>query len=110
MKKTLLIDLDGVLNTYDGDYNQDIIPPLAQGAREFLELLARDFCIKIFTTRELKLAQNWININRLNDFIDEVTNEKKPAWLILDDRAITFNGNYSEIYRKIMNFKVWYKN
>ena len=27
-KKTILIDLDGILNTYTGGFNEDFIPPL----------------------------------------------------------------------------------
>ena len=109
-KKVLLIDLDGVLNTYTGEYKNNFIPPLAQGARDFLELLSKDFSVKIFTSREIKLTKEWVQNNKLDNLVDEVTNEKVPAWLILDDRALTFNGNYSDIYEKIINFKVWYKN
>ena len=34
--KTILLDLDGVLNTYNGKYEENIIPPLKTGAEEFL--------------------------------------------------------------------------
>ena len=37
MPKTLLIDLDGVLNTYDGNYSESEIAPPRDGVKEFLE-------------------------------------------------------------------------
>ena len=42
-KKTILIDLDGVLNDYVGNYDKDFIPPIKFGAKEFL----RDFIKKL---------------------------------------------------------------
>ena len=38
-KKTILIDLDGVLNTYTGDFDENIIPPIKEGAYEFIKKL-----------------------------------------------------------------------
>ena len=44
-----------------------------------------------------------------NNFNDEITNVKKPAYLIIDDRCINFNGDYEDLLIKIETFKVWYK-
>ena len=49
LKKRLLIDLDGVLNTYTGNYIPDYIPPIADGAREFLEELHQEFELVLFS-------------------------------------------------------------
>ncbi len=51
MKKTLLIDLDGVLNEYKGNFDKGYIPPIKEGAKDFLKELSKDYEIKIFTTR-----------------------------------------------------------
>ncbi len=107
-KKTLLIDLDGVLNTYHGDYNNDFIPPIRDGAKELLEKLYLEYEIKLFTSRNKLLACKWIIENDLDKFITDVTSEKQPAFLYIDDRAISFNGNYSKLFEDIKNFKVWY--
>ena len=40
MKKTILIDLDGVLNTYTGNFDKDFIPPIKEGAFDFLKNLS----------------------------------------------------------------------
>lgn len=108
-KKTLLIDLDGVLNTYTGGFQQNVIPPIREGAKEFLIELYADFDLKLFTTRDMQLAQKWLYDNDLNYLFSEITNVKKPAWLIIDDRCLTFNGDYNKLISNISKFKPWYK-
>ena len=109
-KRTILIDLDGVLNNYTGGYQEDYIPEIKDGAREFIKSLYNEgFDLKLFTTRPSDLAQKWLENNKLSEYFSETTNIKKTAWLIIDDRCINFNGNYSETKTKITNFKPWYK-
>ena len=108
-KKTILIDLDGVLNQYKGEYNPDFIPPIKAGAYEFLEKLHKKYELKIFTTRDKKLAYKWFNDNDLTQFVKEITNIKVPAWLIIDDRCLQFIGDYEKILGEIEKFKPWYK-
>jgi len=38
-KKILLIDLDGVLNIYVGHFDEENIPPISDGAYEFIKKL-----------------------------------------------------------------------
>lgn len=41
--------------------------------------------------------------------VDDITDEKPPAVVIIDDRAITFDGKTEGLLEKIRNFKPWYK-
>lgn len=108
MKKTILIDLDGVLNTYTGNYDENFIPTIKEGAAEFIKELSNNYIIKIFTTRNLLLTSEWLINNDLRQYVSDVTNIKVPSYLIIDDRSIKFNGNYNDLKEKINNFKVWY--
>lgn len=108
-KKKILLDLDGVLNTYTGNYNTDYIPPIKDGAVEFLQRLSHNFEIKIFTVRDIELAEKWVKENNIQLYISGVTNTKEPAWLIADDRCVCFNGCYDKLLADIANFKVWHK-
>ncbi len=103
--KTILIDLDGVLNTYDGNYDEKFIPPVKEGAIDFIKELSKKFKVKIFTSRNQLLASQWIINNNLESYVDDVTNIKVPSYLIIDDRCIHFNGNYREILDKIYGFR-----
>ena len=108
--RTLLIDLDGVLNTYTGNFNPDFIPPVKEGAKEFLtNLVDNNYEIKIFTTRDKSLAQKWLEENQLSQFVSKVTNTKDPAFLIIDDRCLTFNGDYQNTLAEIRKFLPWFK-
>ena len=108
-KKTILIDLDGVLNDYVGNYDKDFIPPIKFGAKEFLSDLSKNYVIKIFTTRNSKLVSKWIEENGLNEFVIGITNVKEPCWVYIDDRCITFDGKFEGLIDKINNFKPYYK-
>ena len=108
-KKTILIDLDGVLNEYVGNFDKDFIPPIKQGAKEFLSILAEKHIIKIFTTRNRLLASKWVIENGLDELIEDVTNVKEPCWVYIDDRCINFDGNFNDLIDKIENFKPYYK-
>ncbi len=108
-KKTILIDLDGVLNEYTGFFDEEIIPPIKRGAKEFLKLLAAQYEIKLFTTRNRLLASKWLIDNDLDEFISDVTNVKEPCWLYVDERCLTFDGDFSLLIKKINDFKPYYK-
>ena len=108
--KTILIDLDGVLNTYTGNFNPDLIPPLQEGAYEFLESMSQKYEIKIFTTRNKILTAKWLSENKIDDFISDITNVKELCWLYIDDRCIQFKGNFNKLKSEIEQFNPWFKN
>ena len=108
-RKTILIDLDGVLNEYTGDFDKDYIPPIKDGAKKFLENLSEKFDIKIFTTRNKILATKWLINNNIDQFVADITNVKDLAWLYIDDRCINFDGNFENLSNNINNFRPWYR-
>ena len=109
-KKTLLIDLDGVLNQYDGKFDENFILPIKDEARKFIKnLVEEDFELKLFTTRNRLLASKWLIENDLDEYFVDVTNVKAPAYLLIDDRCICFNGDFDKTLEEIQNFKVYWK-
>ena len=108
-RKTILIDLDGVLNEYTGGFDKDYIPPIKDGAKEFLENLSENFDIKIFTTRNKILATKWLINNSIDQFVVDITNVKDLTWLYIDDRCINFDGNFENLSNNINNFRPWYR-
>lgn len=106
MPKTLLIDLDGVLNTYNGNYIESEIAPPREGVSEFLETISKTYNIEIFTVRDKETTQRWLEKYNLNQFVSNITNIKSPyASIIIDDRALQFNGDFQQTLQDITNFK-----
>ena len=108
-KKTILIDLDGVLNQYDGIFDKNVIPVIKDGAKEFLSKLSEKFEVKIFTTRNKLQTAKWLIENNIDKYVSDITNVKDLSWLYVDDRCLCFEGDYKNILEKITNFQPWYK-
>ena len=67
--KKILVDLDGVLNTYGKEkFDENYIPDIKQGAKEFLEKLSDKYELVLFTTRKIELAQNWLKKEQLEHY------------------------------------------
>lgn len=108
-KKKVLIDLDGVLNYYDGKFNENLIPQVRSGADEFLKTLNKSADLYLFTTRNLIMSVKWLIKNKLDIYFKDVTNVKIPAYLYIDDRTICFDGNYNKMLKDIKEFKAYWK-
>jgi len=107
--KTILIDLDGVLNEYNGLFNSNVIPKPRKNTYRFLKILSQNYELKLFTSRNLLLASKWLFENNLDKYFTDITNKKEPYWLYIDDRCIHFDGKYNHTLKQIKEFNVWYK-
>ena len=108
-KPKILIDLDGVLNEYKGNYDENFIPEIREGAREFVKELTQNYILYLFTTRNENQAKKWLENNDLEEYFEDITNTKIPAYIILDDRGVRFDGDFRNAINSINNFRVWYK-
>ncbi len=108
-KQVILIDLDGVLNTYSGYFDENYIPKPKNGVVDFLTKLNEKFIVKIFTTRNKLLVAKWLIEYNLDKLVDDITNVKELCWLYIDDRCIFFDGDYTNLLKSINEFQPWYK-
>jgi hypothetical protein len=129
MKKILCLDFDGVIHSYSSGWNGPInIPdPPVPGALEFIMRAVRDFEVHIFSSRSNQvggipamqqyLIAEFSNMEEANTFwniakfVTETLKwprEKPPAFVGIDDRVLTFNGNWPSI-QDLKNFKPWNK-
>ncbi len=109
-KKTLLLDFDGTICQYTGWIPEEntILREPTEKARKALYVLSNDFELVCFTTRDPKPVREWLSRHGFPKM--EVTNVKRPAFLILDDRAIRFEGKWTdELLAKIRSFEPWWK-
>lgn len=102
--KTICIDLNGVLDLYNGWKGEDHVDPPRPGAREFLAEL-QDFKVVVHTSRDTFRVWQWLDEHDLLNYVDEVNNEKVPAFCYVDDRAVCFRGDFHETLETIRGFK-----
>lgn len=100
------VDLDGVLNVFDGWQGADYFHPPRPGAEEFLRgLRDRNYRVIVFTVRWAEHVEQWLERYGLSRYVDEVTDKKPPAHVYVDDRAICFRGDFNDALRQIAEFK-----
>ena len=108
--KKILIDLDGVLNEYGKEkYDENYIPEIKKGAKEFIKKLSKEAELYLFTSRNLMLSTKWLIENKLDKYFKDVTNTKLPSFLYIDDRCVCFRGKYNETFEEISKFKVYWQ-
>jgi phosphoglycolate phosphatase-like HAD superfamily hydrolase len=103
---TVCVDLDGVLNLYDGWKGADYFHPPHPRAAEFLRaLVARNYRVIVFTIRWAAHVEEWLDRHGLKIYVETVTNQKPVAHVYLDDRAVCFRGDFDEALRTIEGFR-----
>ena len=88
-KPIICVDLDGVLNEFDGWKGADFFHPPRSGAREFLEELNRKgYRVVVFTVRWGPHVESWLAKWGLSEHVWMVTDKKPPAHVYIDDRGM----------------------
>jgi ribonucleotide monophosphatase NagD (HAD superfamily) len=102
---TIAVDFDGVIHRYGKGWNDGTIydEPMP-GAREALARIHRRYNVVILTTRvnpalhggeeQLAGVEAWLEQHGFvrGEHYDEVTHEKVPALVYIDDRALHFDN------------------
>ncbi len=113
-KPILCLDFDGVLHSYtSGRQGETIIPdPPVEGAQEFCEAAVEYFTVMVYSSRsktvEGRLAMaSWLEEHGFPTELHFAV-EKPPAFVTLDDRAITFTGHWPTI-DELLAFQPWHQ-
>lgn len=99
--RTICVDLDGTLcKSAVGNYGAAVPVP---DAREALSRLRREgWLIVIYTSRHFNhwaTTRDWLERHRFE--YDQIVYGKPPARFYVDDRAIPFEGNWTEVYGRL---------
>ena len=109
VKKRITLDFDGVFNEYKGWNDYLPIPKPQKGLIPFLKELSKNYEILICTARNTDDVKEWLQKYDLCKYITHVSNTKYPSIVYVDDRGITFNGNYDETLQQIKQFKTYWE-
>lgn len=103
-RDVVCIDYNGVMDTYHGEWGVET--PLRDGLEEFMRnLIKAGYRIIVFSSNRLADVEKQLSKAGLLMLVSEITNIKRPAVVYLDDRAVTFNGNFDDAYKAILEFK-----
>lgn len=135
-KPILCVDFDGVIHSYTSGWKgADVIPdPPVPGALRWLWKATEWFDVHIYSSRTQQergreAMQAWMLDHSRQEFGDNhpmseirgdlepayqypitFSHEKPAAFLTIDDRALCFEGDWSEIDpADLLNFKPWNK-
>ena len=112
MAMNICIDFDGVIHRYSrGWVDGTIYDPPVDGTESALsELLHNGHKVIIFSTRAFEQAaqmQEWLAKHHIPYSGIHMKPGKPMAHIYLDDRALTFKGQWAKSIEDIRNFKVW---
>ena len=107
--KKICIDFDGVLAQYRGWKGNHHGKP-ALGVKRFLKrLVAANIDFVVLTTRDSKKAiLKWFKKHNLPLPLN-ITNKKIKATAYVDDRAVYFDGSFTNLIKKLSKFEVYWK-
>jgi hypothetical protein len=122
----ICVDFDGVIHSYEkGWQNGELYGHVVPGFFEWVENVQERLRIVIYSSRskdieQIKKMSEWLNKERVvyqrrigrkfGDMTFEFAHEKPAAWITIDDRAITFNGDWSSpelSVQGLLTFKPW---
>ena len=111
-KKNIIFDFDGVISDYSSGWQgaNVINDKPVEGIKEVIEELRKKCKIVVVSTRcyqegGIKAIVNWLL--KYDIIVDDVTAEKPPAVVSVDDRCICFKGDTKGLISQIEGFKNW---
>ena len=112
MKQTVVFDFDGVIHSYTSGWKgATVIPdPPVPGIKEAIEKIRQLYHVVVVSSRcssseGVTAIMDYLKANDI--VVDDVVMEKPPAVVYIDDRAIRFNGDPSDLLNQIVSFKPW---
>ena len=127
-KPLLVLDFDGVIHGYASGWKGPgvILDSPVPGAADFIEAASAHFTISVFSSRSKSLRGRWAmkrymrallgdrtpaDAFHTGDFLHEEIRYpwfKPAAFLTIDDRALTFTGEWPEM-ETLKSFRPWNK-
>jgi hypothetical protein len=106
MKQTLILDFDGVMNSYTSGWKgADVIPDdPVPGTKEAVAKLRERFIVMVVSSRShqeggIEAIKAWLAKHDI--VVDDVPAHKPPHVCTVDDRAFRFEGDWNAVIEGI---------
>lgn len=113
-RKILCLDFDGVIHRYSkGWQGGEIYDPPVDGFKEWAAEAMKHFRLVVYSSRSKDPSNTadmraWMYVHGIDAHQFEFASEKPPAFLTIDDRALTFTGDWGDYPMKwLLAFKPW---
>ena len=118
--KIIAVDFDGVISEYEGWKGVGIFgKPVVgvqwslnkfreMGAEVVIHTCRRETDLVVSYLKENNIPYDYINFSPRNTEL-KLSHMKIGADIYIDDRALTFTGEWKETYRQVVNFRRWGK-
>jgi len=110
-EKSIFVDFDGVLATYDGNYQKNKFgEPIYEMIDLLNDLSSKGIKITVWTARsadEKEALEEWLKENNVP--CDELITNKPKFDVLVDDRVLTFNGDVTDIASQVGDFEPYWK-
>ena len=108
--RTVCLDFDGVVHSYQSGWQGETVisdPPI-HGVDKAIHQLRKEYRVVIHSARcrteDGRVAiKKWLDKNRIE--VDEVCDNKPPAFVYVDDRGIQFTGDWPATIAMIKAFR-----
>jgi hypothetical protein len=116
-KPILCVDFDGVIHDYrHGWHGGRLYGHVTTGFFYWLDLVLPLFRVVVYSSRSkepegVEMMRAWLVKEHAGQPLPkglEFAFEKPPAYLTIDDRCLTFNGDWAEFKpQRLLDFKPW---
>jgi len=127
-KPILCLDFDGVIHSYNSKWVDEatILDPPVKGALRWMWKATEWFDVQIYSSRSkvpagIQAMKDWLHVFATHEWGDpyfsdqfvaafDFPTQKPAAFLTIDDRALTFEGDWSDWNpADLLSFKPWNK-
>lgn len=112
-RQIVAFDFDGVINPYSKGYNfGHLSEDPVKGIKEEIARIIKEFRVVVFSSRCEKpegIEKIRTYLEKHGIIVDGIQATKPKAYIIVDDKAICFNGNPEGLLEQIQNFVPWTK-
>lgn len=113
MEPTIIFDFDGVIHSYTtGWHGANVASDQpVDGIKEAIqEIRQAGYKVVVVSSRcyqdeGIETIRDYLNLHGIE--VDDITHEKPPAIVSIDDRALTFDGHPETLLTKIKSFRTW---
>jgi hypothetical protein len=106
VKQTVILDFDGVIHSYTSGWQGPAVcnDPPTDGAKQAVAALRELYRVVVCSSRchqegGIEAVRDYLR--RHDIVVDDVSNDKPPHIVVVDDRALRFNGDWDYVLNNI---------